>query len=348
MLSLGQNQKSIEVAIKILNKGGLVIFPCETVYGIACDSANPKAVIKLNAYKKRPLGKPYAIMCSSYKMASSYVTINPSAKALYKKFLPGPVTIISKSKSKVAPGIESETKTLGVRIPDYPFLLDLIKAFGRPIVATSANASYQKRPYKISDIFENISTKQKRLIDLVIDVGELPHNEPSTVIDTTADDPVILRQGEVKLKGINEIYSKSEEATQNIAKELYQRYESYLGKRPVVFALEGQMGAGKTQFAKGLGRAMGIKQEIVSPTYNLLMEYPNLVHFDAWRLESSEELDNMGLLPMLENKNLTIVVEWADKIIDRLKKYRDQAVIVWVKIRYGKGENDRFISWGVI
>lgn len=282
---------NLGLVIQTLEAGGLVIFPCETVYGVAVDSQNEAAVKKLNKYKERPFGKPYAIMCASLEMAEKYVELNDAARNLYKTFLPGPVTVVSNGKGEVAPGIESETGTLGVRIPDYKNMLNLIAKFGRPIVATSANASYQKRPYKISDILENISEKQKSLIDLIIDVGELPKNEPSTVIDTTLDDVVVLRQGEIKLKDKNEVLSRSEENTQNIGKELWQKYESYKGKRAMVFALEGEMGAGKTQFTKGLARAMGIAELVTSPTFALENEYmiPDsrfmLHHIDAWRME---------------------------------------------------------------
>jgi L-threonylcarbamoyladenylate synthase len=342
-------QKSINEAISVLKNGGLIIFPCETVYGIAVDSSNGVAVKKLNKYKQRPLGKPYAIMCSDQKMAEKYVSLNETARNLYKSFLPGPVTVISNGKHKIAKGIESETGTLGIRIPDYPFMLDLIKQFGRPIVATSANSSYQKRPYKITDILENISEKQRSFIDLIIDAGELPHNEPSTVIDTTLDDPVVLRQGEVKLKDKNEILSRSEENTRNIGKELWQKYESYKGHRAIVFALEGEMGAGKTQFTKGLARAMGIKELVTSPTFALENEYQNgskkLFHFDAWRLEKSDELNALGFSDLIKNKSI-IAIEWAERVADTIRKFDDEAIVIWIKIEFGKKENERLISWG--
>ena len=304
-----KERKMINKAIKILQKGGLVVYPTETTYGIGADATNQKAINKLNQYKQRPFGKPYSIAVADQKMAEEYVYLNETAKKIYQEFLPGPVTIISQGKHRVAKGVESETGTLGIRIPAYSLVIEIVRILGKPITATSANASYQKRPYKIADILENISAKQKKLIDYIIDVGELPHNEPSTVIDTTAENLVILRQGEIKLKDKNEILSRSEENTQNIAKELFQKYENYLGKRPLIFALEGPMGAGKTIFTKGLGRAMGIKEEITSPTFNLIHHYPlitdhrSLSHIDAWRLEKSDELEELGFLKIIENKN---------------------------------------------
>lgn len=343
-----QNTKTIPKAVNVLKKGGLVIFPSETTYGVAADATNIKAIKKLNSYKKRPFGKPYSVAVSSIKMARKYVFLNETAKNIYKEFLPGPVTVVSQGKHKLAKGVESETGTLGIRISSYPLITKVVKLLGVPVTATSANASYMKRPYKISDILENISDKQKSLIDLIIDAGELPHNEPSTVIDTTIDNPVVLRQGDIKFRDKNKVLSRSEENTQNIAKELFQKYESLLGKRPIIFALIGEMGVGKTQFTKGLGKALGIKEEVVSPTFNLVLEYGRLTHIDAWRLEREEELNTLGFLKMIENKNMVIAVEWADRVIKEIKSQREHALIIWVKIKYGKKVNERLISWGII
>jgi L-threonylcarbamoyladenylate synthase len=343
------DEAAIQKAVDVLKCGGLVIFPCETVYGIAVDSLNADAVKKLNVYKQRPFGKPYAIMCDSLKMAENYVDLNKTAIDLYQRFLPGPVTVVSIGLHKAAPGIESETGTLGVRIPDYKFMLKLIEKFGHPIVATSANASYKKRPYSIADVLENISIKQKDLIDLVIDAGVLPKNEPSTVVDTTLDDPVILRQGEIKLKDKNEILSRGEESTQNLAKEIWQKYGGHTKKRAIVFALEGEMGAGKTQFTKGLARAMGITELVTSPTFALENEYQEgeirLYHFDAWRLEKSDELQALGFKDLIKNKSV-ISIEWAERVAEVIRKFDDEAIIIWVKIGFGKNENERLISWG--
>jgi len=342
-----EKDASIAKIVEVLNRGGLIIFPCETVYGAAVDAANPEAVKKLSRYKQRLLGKPYAIMVSDQKMAENYAELNKTARSLYRNFLPGPLTVVSKGKHKVAAGVESENGTLGVRIPDYSFMLKLINGFGRPIVATSANASYKKRPYKINDILDNISQKQKRLVDLLIDAGELLHNEPSTVIDTTLDDTVVLRQGKVVFGQQSSVVSRSEENTQNIGKELWQKYEGYAGQRAIIFALEGPMGAGKTQFTKGLARAMGIKEEVVSPTFSLELDYGRLVHLDAWRIQSGEELENLGLKKKISDKSI-LAVEWADRVADTIRKYNEEAVVVWVKITYAKEENERLISWGVV
>jgi tRNA threonylcarbamoyl adenosine modification protein YjeE len=284
-------------------------------------------------------------------MAEKYVDLNDSAKSIYKEFLPGPLTVISNGKHKVTPGVESEDGTLGIRIPDYKLVIEIIRKFCKPITATSANASYKKRPYAISDILDNISDKQRGLIDLIIDAGELPPNEPSTVIDTTLDDPITLRQGEIKLTKENEVLSRNEENTKNLAKEIWQKYEIHKGKRAIVFALQGEMGTGKTIFTKGVAMAMGITEIVTSPTFALENEYqvPGtgkfLYHFDAWRLDKPDELRALGFEDLIKDKSV-ISIEWAERVSDTIREFDDGAIIIWVKIEFGKAENERLISWG--
>ena len=343
---------NIRNVVNILSAGGLIIYPTETVYGIGASVVDKTAIKKLNKYKKRPAGKPYSIIVSDIIMAKKYVTLNPTAENIYKTFLPGPVTVVSNGKHKVASGVESETGTLGIRIPSYKLVTDIVHRFGYPITATSANASYKKRPYSITDILSNISDNQKRLIDLIIDAGTLPKNEPSTVIDTTNDEAAILRQGSIYIKNKNEILSRSSENTKNCAKELWQKYEKFAGKRAIVFALTGKMGSGKTIFTKGLAKAMGIDNLITSPTYNMVNSYKSennskLIHIDVWRINSISEISDLNITQNINDRSV-LAIEWADKIADTIRKFNEEAVVIWVKIENGIKENERIIKWGVV
>ncbi len=343
---------NIDKICDVLKKGGLVIMPTETVYGAFVDATNPKAVEKLNQYKKRPFGKPYSVAVSDQKMAERYVFLNETAKNLYQNFLPGPLTIISKGKGKAAKGVESETGTLGIRIPDYKLVIEVIKKYGKPLTATSANQSYKKTPYRVSDILENISEKQKGLIDIIIDAGTLPPNKPSTVIDTTGDDALILRKGDVEIKDKKEFLSKSEKETEELAKEIWLKFKKFKGQRAIIFALEGEMGAGKTIFTKGLAKALGVKEEIVSPTYDLLIEYQtqekvSLVHIDTWRMIEPSEIEEVKLKDKISDHSV-IAIEWADKVEQIIRKYNEEAIVIWVKIEYANKENQRKIFWGIL
>lgn len=343
------DENSVRLALDVLKSGGLIIYPTETLYGAGVDATNAEAVKKLTSYKNRPLGKPYSIAVKDTPMAEEYGQLNHVAQNIFKEFLPGPLTVIVKGKHKLAKGVESEDGKIGIRVPDYKLVYDLVEKFGLPITATSANASYKKRPYKISDILDNLSQKQKGLIDLIIDAGTLPTREPSTVIDTTFDEMSILRQGEIRLSDKNEILSVNEENTQNLAKEIWQKNENYLGKRSIVFALQGEMGAGKTQFTKGLAKAMGITELVTSPTFAIENEYQNgtkkLFHFDAWRLENSDEIKALGFENLIKNKAV-VSIEWAEKVADIIRELDEEAVVIWIKIKFGREENERVISWG--
>ncbi len=315
--------EAVQEAVAILRSGGLILFPTETTYGAGVDAMNPDAVSKLLKYKARREGKPLSIAVTNIEMAEQYVKVNDAAKHIYERFLPGPVTVVSQGKGVVAPGVESEFGTLGVRIPDYALVLDMVQQLGKPITATSANASGEKRPYKIQDVLDNVSEKQKSLIDLVIDAGELPHNPPSTVIDTTLSTPVVFRQGEVTfdVKETHEQISHSEQETKDIAKRMLLKHWNQVKETGLVIGLNGSLGMGKTIFVKGIAEFLQIDETLTSPTYTYIEEYEydrhavkgKLFHLDIWKVESEEEMNRLGFADMLK-PNQVVVIEWASNM----------------------------------
>ena len=347
----------ITQTIEVLAAGGLIIFPTETTYGAGVNATNPKAVEKLLTYKSRREGKPLSIAVANKKMASEYVFINEQANKLIEQFLPGPVTVVCNVLKKssdnfetkitnLAPGVTSEFGTLGIRIPDYKLILNLVGQYKKPITATSANASGKKRPYSVKDILNNLSKKQKNLIDLILDAGELPHNEPSTVIDTTLSTPISLRgsltssnknyssgvnntsstgnYAKFKMESdINKIIliSKSEEETKEIAGRLLLKNWNEVGKNGLIIALDGNLGIGKTIFTKGIAKFLKITETVKSPTYSYIEEYDfkrhqtrgKLYHLDMWKVENEEMCERLEI-EKLFGKNNIIVIEWFDQI----------------------------------
>lgn len=340
----------IKQAVAVLADGGLLIYPTETTYGLGVDATNQESVDKLLRYKTRREGKPLSIAVTDEAMAEKYVNLNDQAKNLYRNFLPGPVTVISDVKKPLADGVASERGTLGVRIPDYPLVRDIVSAFGRPITATSANASYKKRPYNVSDILNNISQRQKDLIDLVLDAGQLPKRQPSTIVDTTLDYQPILRQGQVKLSQATQIISHSTDETRELGGKLAREYRSSVTQKAIIFAMIGEMGAGKTQLVKGIAEALSISEPVASPTYNIAREYKlagrksPFIHIDTWRLFSEADFLALGIDEMVDSSSI-IAIEWADKVIDSLENYADRAKIIWIKLTPGENENQRIISY---
>lgn len=182
--------EKIILAAEILKRGGLVAFPTETVYGLAADISNAKAVARLNRVKARPRGKPFTALIADLKMISVYgARADEISKALIKKFWPGPLTIILPSKSG--------NKT-GFRMPANRIALDLIKISGVPIAAPSANISGNKPPKTPWGVLKELDGK----IDLLIDGGRAKVGIESTVVDMTVTPPVILREGAIPKKDI--------------------------------------------------------------------------------------------------------------------------------------------------
>jgi L-threonylcarbamoyladenylate synthase len=340
IIKLTKNNEAevVRVACEVLSSGGILVYPTETTYGLGVDPTNPEAVKKLFTYKERVEGKAISIAVANTQMAMRYAQLNDSAQNLYKNFLPGPITVISAGTHSLVEGIESEKGTIGIRIPDYPFMLDLLATFDKPITATSANAYYQKRPYSVEDILDTISQKQKDLIDLVVDAGQLPKNPPSTVVDTTLQDLAILRQGSVVLQDATTYVSKSVGETQEYAKEVLEIYGSGITKKPLVFALQGEMGAGKTHFTKGIAKALGISETLNSPTFSLEEEYPfihdgvpgKLIHIDTWRMFTEAEFSDLHVEKHLA-ENAVIVIEWAEKISHEIEKMQSLAHVIWIQ-----------------
>jgi L-threonylcarbamoyladenylate synthase len=336
----------IEEAIAVLKNGGIVIYPTETCYGVGVDATNSDAVTNVLEYKKRPQGKPVSIGVVSESMANEFVELNNSAKNIYKNFLPGPVTVISKSKGNVDKRLESEKKSLGIRIPNYPLILKIIKEFGGPITTTSANSSGKKTPYSIQDIFENISEKQKNLIGLIIDAGELPHNPPSTVIDTTTEELTTYRKGDIEILNSNtiskEFISRSIDETIFIGEKIMKDFMNKLETETVVFLLHGDLGVGKTQFVKGIAKALGITENVKSPTYTYVNEYEiqkskiksqksKLFHFDAWKIQSIEDLYALEFDAWFQKGNV-IAIEWPSVILNLKKDFLEKYRVVTVEM----------------
>lgn len=348
-LTKTNSKQVIDQALMVLRSGGLVIYPTETCYGIGADATNAAAIERLLKYKTKRKDKPFSIAVTDKKMAAKYVFINKTAKNIYDNFLPGPITIISKGKHKVAPGVESSMGTQGIRVPNYPLVLELVKQYKKPITATSANASYKKVPYTIADVLNNISQKQKSLVGLIIDAGRLPKRKPSTIVDTTLDNIYILREGSLEFKSPRAFLAEGVEKTTAFVDELYEKLLKFVGKKNIVFLLQGELGAGKTYFTKSLAKKLGIKNMIVSPTFTLCNEYRGRVnkkqitlnHMDTYRMFDPSEIDELHPEQLFRAPNIT-VIEWANKVSEYIQKYLQKSVVVKIRILVVSDNTRRF------
>ncbi|MGB9595436.1 MAG: L-threonylcarbamoyladenylate synthase, partial [Candidatus Poribacteria bacterium] len=186
------NQQDIEKAVDVLKSGGLVAFPTDTVYGIGADCFNKGAVERIFDVKGRDLRKPLQILIAD-KNDLNCITENRSQilNRLADKFMPGPLTIVITTKKDFPRWGTCGLNTVGVRMPANTLTLQMIKAFGKPISATSANLSGLSDPKDADEVLKYFDGK----IDLLLDGGPTIDNVPSTVLDITVNPPKILRQG---------------------------------------------------------------------------------------------------------------------------------------------------------
>lgn len=183
----------VALAVDVLKNGGLVVYPTDTLYGIAANALNKNAILKVYKVKGRLFKKPLSIAFHSLPQAKNYVAFNLIASRLAGKFLPGPLTIVLPMRHKF-PNELTGSKNVGIRVPDNKIALELIKEFGYPITATSANISENKDSVTADDAIVQIGDK----VDLILDGGRCKFKKPSTVVEVLNNRIKVLREGVIK------------------------------------------------------------------------------------------------------------------------------------------------------
>lgn len=187
------NPREIKKVIDVLRSGGLIIYPTDTVYGLGCDITNIKALEKIARIKGVKLEKSnFSFICEDLSNLSDYVKqIDTATFKILKRALPGPYTFILPG-SRSLPHPFKKKKTVGIRIPDNNIALEIVNQLGNPIISTSIRDEDEIIEYTTDP--ELILEKWDNLVDIVID-GGYGDNEPSTVIDLSQDEPLIVREG---------------------------------------------------------------------------------------------------------------------------------------------------------
>jgi tRNA threonylcarbamoyl adenosine modification protein (Sua5/YciO/YrdC/YwlC family) len=187
------NPKQIELVVNALREGGIVIYPTDTVYGIGCDITKPRAVERIIKIKGiKPKDANFSFICSDLSHISDFARVDNSTFRLLKRNLPGPFTFILPGLNRVPDYFISKRKTVGIRIPANPIPIEIVKILGNPILTTSVKDEDEMLQYTTDP--ELIYEKYAELVDIVVD-GGFGDNIPSTVIDCTEFEPVVVREG---------------------------------------------------------------------------------------------------------------------------------------------------------
>lgn len=186
---LKTSPENIQAAVRVLEAGGRVAFPTETVYGLAANALDEKAVAGIFKAKDRPAGKPLIIFVADKKTAKKFAKFSPLAEKLAENFWPGALTLVldKAEDCRFPQNVTAGYRTIGIRVPNNPTALALVKALSFPLAVTSVNLSGQPSPVNAADI--------SIPVDLILDGGASELGIESTVIDATGGTPVFLREG---------------------------------------------------------------------------------------------------------------------------------------------------------
>ena len=184
-------QSVVEIAIRTLKKGCVIVAPTDTVYGLLANAKNANAVQKVYRIKKRELNKPLPIFVKDIAGAKRLALIGIAEEKMLAEAWPGKTTFVLKTNPK-ATVFGAESGTIALRIPNHPFLNKLFEQIDFPLTGTSANLAGKPASTKISGIFKQFEGIQP---DLVIDAGDLPDSKPSRIVDLTDSGKKILRHG---------------------------------------------------------------------------------------------------------------------------------------------------------
>jgi len=187
-------ERQVALAVDILRQGGVVAYPTDTLYGLGADAFNEQAVERVFAIKGRPHGMPLPLLIADADALSQVASdVPPLARVLAERFWPGALTLVIPRSANVPELVSGRGWKVGVRVPDHPVPRELARRLGAPITGTSANKSGGPDPRTAEDV----RTQLGEMIDLVIEGGDPPAGQPSTVLDLTGPSPRIVRQGAI-------------------------------------------------------------------------------------------------------------------------------------------------------
>ena len=192
----------VAAGARALAAGGLVAFPTETVYGLGANALDPDAVGRIFAAKGRPTDHPLIChVASADDLAALVSEVTPTARALADAFWPGPLTLVMPRSAAVPDAVTGGRDTVAVRVPDHPLALELLRAFGGPVAAPSANRFGRPSPTRADDVRDELGDA----VDVILDGGPCAIGVESTVLDLASDPPQVLRPGGISADQIGAV-----------------------------------------------------------------------------------------------------------------------------------------------
>jgi L-threonylcarbamoyladenylate synthase len=203
---------SLDHAAEVLEKGEILIYPTETLYGLGVDIANPRALERLFSLKQRDSHKPVSVLVGSPQQLPGVAQpLSPLAQFLWDHFLPGPLTLVLPAQASLDPRIHGGSGWVGVRYSSYPWLKILMAGFCRPITTTSANLSGQVGGQKVQQLWGDFKEEDHVYL---LNGGDLPPSKGSTVVKVDGDRLMLIREGDIPFEKIT-VIARSEATKQS-------------------------------------------------------------------------------------------------------------------------------------
>ena len=323
------DEEAIERAASIIRGGGLVAFPTETVYGLGADAMSEAAVKKIFAAKGRPADNPIIVhVCGGEMLNTVSARVSAKAQLLAGRFWPGPLSLVLERNPKVSSLVSAGLNTVAVRMPRSKIALELIRRAGTPVAAPSANISGRPSPTAASHVLNDLEGR----VDLILDGGPTSIGVESTVLDMTADPPLILRPGWITREQLIEVIGPVESATseEEFKRSPGTRHQHYTPRARVVLVegatpsilkslLESYLGKGKTGF---IGHTDGL---ISSRNLNPVILRNSAGDYARSIYNALRELDDRGVM--------VVVVEGIDDagegaaVMDRLRRAASEILV---------------------
>ncbi len=179
-------------AARIIHQGGVIAFPTDTLYGLGADIWNPQAVERVFLLKGREFGKPLPVLIGTLEQLPQLVrAIPPRAERLLQAFWPGPLTLLFPARPEIHPLLLGDAGKIGIRLPAYPWVQDLIQRAGVPLTGTSANPAGKPPALDALQVLDYFGDR----LDLILDGGRAEQTVGSTVVDVSVDPPLFIREG---------------------------------------------------------------------------------------------------------------------------------------------------------
>lgn len=198
--------ESAQRAVDILRDGGVILYPTDTLYGLGADALSSVAVDAIYEIKGRNEKKPMHALVSDIDMAARYGEIDERMRAFAERLPKGKATFIVKKRHGLDTGILRGIETFGFRIPDHAFCLEMVRTFGAPVTATSANPSGEVPRLSFGEVIAQLGHRVA-LVDAAIDAGLLPASPPSSVIDVSCGEVVVIREGCISAADIHRVWN---------------------------------------------------------------------------------------------------------------------------------------------